>query len=113
MATLQYDFTAFIDRVKDMSYKDMLSAAEKALVSGENNSRGRKMGARARQQGSLSLVDEVGEFIFFLRNGVKPFSVSELNWALYRTPIENLVRKGQMKPSALKVFQDTEKRDER
>ena len=104
MTASQYDFTTFIDRVKDMSYIDMLSTAEQTLTSSENRSHRCKGALRARQQGSLSFVNEVGEFIFFLKNGIKPSSVSELNWALYRTPIENLVQKGQMKPSALDIF---------
>ena len=32
MTTSQYDFTAFIGRVKDLSYRDMLSVAEQALT---------------------------------------------------------------------------------
>jgi hypothetical protein len=106
MTPSQYDFAAFLDRIKDLSYQEMLSFAELTLTRAENASRGRKSGLRARQQGSRAFIDEIGEFIFFLKNGVKPSSVSSFNWSLYKTIVQNLVQKGEMKQSALNVFRE-------
>jgi len=85
----------------------MLRTTEQTLEAAKNQSRGSKGAIRARQQGSLAFADAVGEFLFFLRAGLKPVNVSELDWALYRKPVENLVQKGEMLPSVLSLFEDT------
>ncbi|HET6459517.1 MAG TPA: hypothetical protein VFG29_01900 [Syntrophales bacterium] len=108
MTLLKYDFAEFVERIKDLPYREMLRTTQQTLVQAENQSHGSKGAIRARQRGSLAFADAVGEFLFFLRVGSKPANVGELYWPLYRKPVENLVRKGEMLPSVLSLFEDTD-----
>ncbi len=101
MVARQFDFTAFIDTIKDLPMWEMLQASDRALLKAENQSR--------RHKEAATFAEEVGDFIFFLKTGTKPLSVSEFNWPLYRTPIANLVQRGQMKRSALSPFEGVRK----
>ena len=104
MTVLKYDFAEFIEQVKDLPYREMLRMTEQTLAQAENQSRGSRAAARARQQGSLAFADAVGEFLCFLRQGIKPSNVREFDWPLYRKPVERLIQQGQMLPSVLSLF---------
>jgi hypothetical protein len=90
MTLFIYDFTEFIDRIKDLPYQQMLITTEQTLIQAENQSRGSKGAIRARQQGSLAFVDAVGEFLFFLRVGSKLPSYPSLMIVWHRIQRGNL-----------------------
>ena len=93
MIPTKYDFKTFVEEIKDLNFNEMHSATERKLTEAEN-------------QKLNSLVNEIGEFLFFLNSGIKPSSVSEFNWPLYIIPTEKLIEKGQLEPSILGIFKD-------
>ena len=102
MVAPQYDFAEFIDEIKNLPLREMLAITEMTFIRAEDQIRGGE-GFRDRQR-SLAFKEAVGEFLLFLKTGVKPSSVSEFNWPLYRTPVANLVQRWQMKRSVLLLF---------
>lgn len=100
----EYDFDKFIDHVKDMNYIEMLRYAEQEANRVEGRSFGVKGAVRARQQGSMDYVNRIGAFLFWLRHGKRPASASENVFQSYKVVAEQLVAKGQFKPTVLDEF---------
>jgi len=48
--------------------------------------------------------DQVKQFLFFMRTGVKPDRVTDTDWKKYLIVVEPLVEKGQLKPEVLTLF---------
>ena len=101
----RYDFSEFIERVKALDYLEMIRAAEQEAAGVEHNLYGRGKTARMKQEaGGKEYNNLLGGFLFLLRSGRKPASVSEWEFPSMRPAIESLVQRGNMKPEALAVF---------
>jgi len=59
----------------------------------------------ASPKGSMDYADRVGEFLFWMNTGVRPANAREGDFRLYRLVAEELVKKGQFKPSVLAMFE--------
>lgn len=103
----QYDFRKFIESVKEMNFAQIIQYTEREIGRIENRSYNVKGAACQKQLGSLDYVNRVGEFLFWLRNGVKPLNASEEDFQLYRIVADRLVAKGQFKPTILDEFKKT------
>jgi hypothetical protein len=49
-----------------------------------------------------------GAFLFFLKNGIKPYDISESDFQSFRPIAEKLVSKGQVKKTVLNLFEMSE-----
>jgi len=101
-----YDFNRFIETVKDMNYPEIIRHAELEANRIESRSYGVKGAIRARKLGSMDYVNRIGAFLFWLRSGIRPASASDDDFQLYRVVAEQLVAKGQFKPTILETFDD-------
>ena len=75
-------------------------AVERALSPG----RGRKGIEKQYKHRAIEYRELLGGFLFFLRYGIKPSGVSELDFQSFRPAIEKLVEKGQLKSTILSLF---------
>ena len=107
----RFSFPDFIERIKDKSWFEIIRSAEKEADLAEHSSSRVKGAVNNRQMGSMIYAQELKEFIFFMRQGIKPFTVNELNWNLYRKVVDKLVEKGHFMPSIYDLFTETKKED--
>lgn len=99
-----YDFEAFINRIKDEDYHEIVKEAEREANIVEDSSYRVRGAVHRRQQGSMVYVDQIGAFLFWMHNGMRPAGASEEDFQLYRIVAEKLVEKGQFKPTVLEMF---------
>jgi len=59
-----------------------------------------------RRMGSTEFSAELGQFLYFLQQGAKPYGMSDKNWRLYRIVTEELVSKKELKPEILGMFEE-------
>ncbi len=104
MSVSQYDFSDFIEHIKDKDLLDIIETADRACATTERASYIVKGARKARTQGSLCYVASLKEFLFFMRTQSKPMGVSAYHLSLYEKVAENLVAKGQWLPETLKLF---------
>jgi hypothetical protein len=101
----RYDFDDFIRRVKDLDYREMISAGDREAASVERNLHGRGKIARIKQEaGGVEYRRLLGGFLYLLYRGGKPDGVSEWDFPRMRPAIESLVARQIMKVEALAVF---------
>jgi hypothetical protein len=99
---LQYDFEAFVQKVKNLDWDEIKIRAASACASAEKASSGRGSLA-AREGGSVEFARKAGDLSYFLHYGTMPAS----NWVdagIYKEIAESLVAKGQWKNEALSQF---------
>ena len=104
MSSYDYSFTKFIDAIKDKDFFEIVKLGEQEASNVERTlTSGRKgvVEARKRCGNYLALL---GEFLFFMKNGIKPYGVYEENFQLYRPVCENLVKKGFFKQTIMDYF---------
>jgi hypothetical protein len=101
----RYDFDRFIAEVRDLGYVEMIAEADREAGQVERNLYGRGKTARMKQEaGGREYRHLLGGFLWLLRTGTKPQSVSEWDFLRMRPAIESLVERGIMKPEAMAVF---------
>jgi hypothetical protein len=103
----RYDFDAFISRVQNLSYRDMLRQAHREADQVVAHSYHVRGAPRARQQGRLHYVDQLSALIYYLEHGARPHDVAAADWPRYRPLIVNLVARGDLLPSALAAYDQT------
>ncbi len=99
-----YDFQRFIESVKDLDYHEIILAAQRRCHELEAISYGVKGAVRAREMGSTEVAEQLKGLLFWLRTMQKPAGLSDGHFASLRGLCENLVRKEQLKPEALNIF---------
>jgi hypothetical protein len=103
---MPYDFEKFLDRMIGKSYPEILIEAERE-ADGVERTLTRVRGARERREmGGGQYVAKIGQFLFFMRHGIKPGGVDEFDFGSYRRVVASLVDRGEMKPSALEIFDE-------
>lgn len=107
----EYSFDNFLERMSREDYPDILRIAQNEGANLEKYSSNVKGCVERRKRGSLGLSEKIGGFLFFIRNGIKPSGVSDEEFNKYKIVVQALVDKKQMKPEALKIFDETEKKD--
>ncbi len=106
----EYDFNDFLERMSKENHWDILKKAEQEGSNVERSSFGVKGCVDRRKRGSVEYSRKIGEFLFFMRNGIRPSSISDMDFLKYKKVLENLVDKDQMKPEVLLIFDEIEKR---
>lgn len=100
-----YSFSNFIEEVKDMDLLDILEVAERRCQHLESISWSTRGAVENRIQGSSALIYKIKYLLFWLRNGIRPAGISDDDFNLLRKICANLVKKKQLKPESLKVFE--------
>ena len=100
MISLEFNFTEFINAVKDKDKPDILRLTESEATEAEKISQIKGYGQ--------NYVEAVREFLYFIRYGQKPDGLEEEYFQKFRTVCENLVAKKQLLPEVLKLFDSNE-----
>lgn len=103
----QYDFQAFLNSISNLDYFEMIREAEREAMTVEralSPGRGRKGIDKQHKYEAVKYNVLLGGFLFFLKIGIKPAGVSDLDFQSFRPVIEKLVEKGQLKSTILGLF---------
>lgn len=105
MISPTYDFDEFVGRVKDLDYHEILAKAQEESRETERRTAGHVRGApAARKAGAGNYKNLLGGLIFLLSENCKPSSVQPWDLVRMRPIFESLVKRHQLKPQALHVF---------
>jgi hypothetical protein len=102
--TDRYDFDAFLSRMAELDYLQILTTADAECASVERASFGKKGAVRQRELGSVKYASRIKAFLYFMRFGSRPGSATDSEFQSYRVVAEALVKKEQFKPSILDLF---------
>jgi hypothetical protein len=100
----QFDKQAFLNRIKDLDWHQMIDITSKEVGHVESISYNIKGAVKNREQGSVGYIDFLKGFLFWLSNGIKPAGLSNDEFRTFRPICEKLIEKKQLKPEALSVF---------
>jgi len=98
------NFVDFIEKVKDMDYRDIIDYGngEISRIQGIVNL---NIGTgKDDDTESKRYSEQIKAFLLFMSQGTKPPGVSTYDFRLYRIVVEYLVAKEQMKPEAIEIF---------
>ena len=102
----RFDKRAFVERICDFSYPEIILAADEECASVEAESYSLKGAVRARKEGSVRYATFLKGLEFWLRSGVRPAGFNPEEFHTLKSIAEALVRKGEFKPEALALFDD-------
>ena len=105
--TKQYDFDAFLDRIMNLQWHEILQAAEQECSAAESVSYGRKGAVAARAAGSTRYAEQLKELLFWLRYGQKPSGIGDAAWRRFRLIAVHLVEIGNLKPEVLQAWPES------
>ncbi len=105
MISESYRVGDFMDAVKDMDYGDMLVTTQKEINAAMGQVEHVKPVRKYRGHPATSYFETLKGFYFLLSHGRKPDGVYDHIFVSFRPAIESLVKRGQMKPEALDVFE--------
>lgn len=103
MISPSFSIKEFLDAMVGKDWEGIITAADYECGVAEQRSRG-KRGKEAKEMGSMRYAASLKSFLFFIRFGVKPFGVSDREFAMYLPVCEALVQRGDFKPSVLEMF---------
>lgn len=97
------NFKEFIDSIKDLSFHEMFQRVQEryAELDREVLYRPKK---QPRNYAAEELKGQVHRFLFWMHSGMRPADLADEDWALVERVCKTLVKKKQLKPSALKAF---------
>ena len=101
---MPYDLDELLTRMVGKDYLDILREAEQEANAVERGLHGLRGAPKRREQGGGVYLNKIGQFLFFMRHGIKPLGVYEEDFQRYMPIIQSLVDRGQMKPEALDIF---------
>jgi hypothetical protein len=93
-----YDFEDFLNVVKHLDQEDIMH------VVSEKQEKLAKLSVRSKKEGASDLAEKINAFLFWLKTGKKPSKLSFPDFIKIKPLAESLIRKGQLKPEALKSF---------
>lgn len=102
--TNTYDFSAFMARMAELDYHEILHEADAEIGRIERLSYGVKGAPRHREMGSVEYASRIRAFLFYMRHGTRPGSARNSEFISYRQVVEALVRKRQFRAEALDDF---------
>ena len=97
---MAYDFDAFLSTIKYLDKEDILVAAYKKHKSLDKSSTMYTMEAR------LTFQKGVQQLLYFLENSEKPPGILDHEFARLKDVCASLIRKGQMEPKVLELFEE-------
>lgn len=99
-----YDFSEFIERIKDRNYPDIISEAEAECYRAESGTSQVKGAVAKRAAGALDYASDLKGLLFFFRYGIKPAGLSDYKFQELKPICDNLVKKQQFKSTILDLF---------
>jgi len=93
------DFDVFLNSVKYLDKEDILATAYKRHKSLDKSTTMYTMEFR------LGLQNSISGLLYFLENKQRPDGISDINFAKFKPICESLVKKGQMEPEVIKLFE--------
>jgi len=99
-----YKFVDFIEKVKDMDYKDIMNYGNREIARMESMSYLNHGVENNINIDNTKYSEQIKAFLLFISQGIKPMGVSTYDFRLYRIVVEYLVAKEQMKPEAIEIF---------
>jgi len=104
MISSRYRINEFIEVVKDKNFIEIVRLGEQEVTFAERRMAPNVKGCvKARQEGGHYVAVLKG-FLFFMKNGIKPYGVHDEDFQLFRPICENLVHKKQFKSSIMDFF---------
>jgi hypothetical protein len=94
------DFDAFLNSVKYLDKEDILATAYKKHKSLDKSTTMYTMEFR------IDLQNAISGLLYFLENGQRLSGMSDVNFALLKPICENLIKKDQMEPGTVKIFEE-------
>jgi len=98
------NFVDFIEKVKDMDYRDIIDYGIGEISRIESISNLNIGNEKDSNTESKKYSEQIKAFLLFISKGTKPPGVSAYDFRLYRIVVEYLVAKEQMKPEAIEIF---------
>jgi hypothetical protein len=92
------DFDAFLNSIKYLDKEDILATAYKRHKALDKSTTMYTMEFR------LDLQKNISGLLYFLENKQRLAGMSDVNFALLKPICENLIRKGEMEPEVIKIF---------
>jgi hypothetical protein len=105
MRSPTFSVSEFVDAVKDLSYPEIIWAADQEVRTVEHTAYVVKGARDVRKRGGPQYAATLKSLLFLLQTGMKPAGVDSYTLALFRPIVENLVKKNQLKPTVLQVFE--------
>jgi hypothetical protein len=99
-----FNFEEFLKAMLNKDFSEIIKMAEQEAYDVENRLYKGGGGFQARKTGGLTYSKKVGEFIFFIRYGIRPSSTSNEDFAKYLPICNALIQRNQIKPSVLDLF---------
>ena len=93
------DFDVFLNSVKYLDKEDILATAYKRHKSLDKSTTMYTMEFR------LGLQNSISGLLYFLENKQRPDGISDINFLKFKPICESLVKKGQMEPEVIKLFE--------
>ena len=104
MTKSTYDFQRLLQKMAKLSYVEVLQEAEKECASVERTLSKVKGAPRNREQGAEVHCSQIKEFLFFMRTGTRPGSVSSMNFQTYKPIVQSLISRGEFAVETLALF---------
>jgi len=92
----------FLQECADSSWADIVSRAEDAKNRLKQLSYGSKGAVALREQGTPQYIDDLGEFLYFMRTQQR--GDNDRKFYLYKPIAESMVAAGIFRPEVLKLF---------
>ncbi len=83
---------------------EILQEADKECASVERTLSRVKNAPRNRDQGGVAYCSQIKEFLFFMRSGTRPGSVSPANFQAYKPVVQSLISRGELTVETLTLF---------
>ena len=99
-----YNFVDFIEKVKDMDYKDIMNYGDREVARMESMSQKNPEAENNIHMEKTKYSEQIKAFLLFISQGIKPMGVSTYDFRLYRIVVEYLVAKEQMEPETIEIF---------
>ena len=107
MPSVQYDFEAFIERIKPFDRFSMITEAIRACDTADTALNGRRSGAAARKTGAGGFTARLKAFIFYMQNNAIPLGSGLADWIVYKEITELLVQRGEIPEDLLRSLKYT------
>jgi hypothetical protein len=111
MISNNYDIKEFLEAMLGKDFNEIFILAEQEAFDAEIRSFNVKNAPKTREKGSVTYSRKVGNFLFFLRQGIRPSGASDEEFSLYRPICEDLVEKQEFQPTVLDLFQNIENQE--
>jgi hypothetical protein len=95
----------FLKAVEDMDYFDIIATARRECRAAKDISFGVKGAVKNREMGSAEYANQLKQFIHFIETEIHGSVEPRKENPLYRPVCESLVRRKQLKPIVLQIFE--------